>query len=126
MKSPRPLRARSRPRMHTSTRLAPVRSFASEVAMGDAEIIDAAVDEYLGSLIGDEYVAGSTMGWAQLCRRWESFAVYFELLDDAINNPLSDGAAAVLATAQALTSMRMHELGDLLSQVGEALLGKLL
>jgi hypothetical protein len=94
--------------------------------MGDAEIIDAALDEYLGSLIGDEYVAGSGMGWAQLCRRWESFAVYFELLDDAINNPLSDGAAAVLATAQALTSVRMHELGDLLSQAGEALLRKLL
>jgi hypothetical protein len=110
--------------MYTSTRLAPARS--PEAAMGDAEVIDAAVDEYLSSLIGDEYVAGSTMGWTQLCRRWESFAVYFELLDDAINNPLSDGAAAVLATAQALTSMRMHELGDLLSQVGEALLRKLM
>ena len=94
--------------------------------MGDAEIIDAAVDDYLAALIGDEYVAGSTMRWEQLCRRWESFSVYFTLLDDAIKEPLSDGAAAVLATAQALTSMRMHELGDLLSQVGEALLRKIL
>ena len=37
-----------------------------------------------------------------------------------------DGAAVLLATAQSLTSMRIHELGDLLSQAGEALLRKLL
>lgn len=93
--------------------------------MGDAEIIDAALDEYLTSLIGDEYVSGSTMGWGQLQRRWEDFAAYVELLDDAVTDPLSDGAAIVLATAQSLTSMRTHELGDLLSQAGEALLRKL-
>jgi hypothetical protein len=94
--------------------------------MGDAEIIDAALDEYLGSLIGDEYVAGSTMGWEQLHQRWETFATYFALLDDAVANPLADNAAVILATAQSLVSMRMHELADLLSQAGEALLRKLL
>jgi hypothetical protein len=112
--------------MHTSTRLALSCDVDSEVAMGDAEVIDAALDDYLRSLIGDEYVLGSAMGWEHLCRRWESFATYFALLDDAVANPLAENAAVVLATAQSLTSMRMHELGDLLSQAGEALLRKLL
>jgi hypothetical protein len=94
--------------------------------MGDAEVIDAALDEYLRSLIGDEYASGSTMGWAQLRRRWESFAAYVELLDDAVTDPLSDGAAVLLATAQSLTSISIHELGDLLGQAGEALLRKAL
>ena len=96
-------------RNHASTRTTPSRICGSEVAMGDAEVIDAALNEYLRSLIGDEYVPGSTMGWDNLRKRWQSFAVYFELLDGAVANPLAANAAALLATAQSLTSSAMHE-----------------
>jgi hypothetical protein len=89
------------------------------------KLIDAAIDAYQRVRVGEEYVMGSSMRWAELRRRWDVFMAYVALIDDAVADPFSDGAAILLSTARSLTSESAHEMGDLLSQAGDALLWKI-
>jgi hypothetical protein len=85
------------------------------------QLVDHLVAKFDKETLGNDYRAGATSSYEVIVAAWERFKSLVERLDVAVASPLTEGAAAVLRTADALVGLEADRIAFWLARVTEAI-----
>jgi uncharacterized membrane-anchored protein len=69
------------------------------------QLVDHLVAKLDRETLGNDYRPGATSSYSVIVAAWERFKALVDRLDHAVANPVDEGAASVLRTADALVGL---------------------